>query len=283
MARNYFDARDVIGAGQDAWDASQARFDRFTTNRAGQRLAAGDQAGASQTLARGGLVPQALALDRDQRSQDETAYQHGRDASQDQRQAGVDAEHSQDRQLEQAKERIEILGGLLGELDSVPEGQRLPVLQQRIQLLQHAGFPPAFLQQVQGLDEAHLTTDQLRAFGAKLSEQWQYFQQGGGIYGVNKRTQEVKTLRAADKPVILHQGDTLLGDDNRPAYTAPKTFARQPGESEGVEPNKSILRRRFRDQSVRIAGSAYVPYVPPAPPPPKKTQPRPPLSKIFGP
>jgi hypothetical protein len=64
---------------------------------------------------------------------------------------------------------------------------------------------------------------------------------------------------------------------------ANKAYFRQPGESEGVEPNKSILRRRFRDQSVRIAGSAYVPYVPPAPPPPKKTQPRPPLSKIFGP
>jgi hypothetical protein len=39
---------------------------------------------------------------------------------------------------------------------------------------------------------------------------------------------------------------------------ANKSYFRQPGESEGVEPNKAELRRRFRDQSVRIAGPAYI-------------------------
>lgn len=43
---------------------------------------------------------------------------------------------------------------------------------------------------------------------------------------------------------------------------ANKAYFRQPGESVGVEPNRSELRRRFRDQSVRIAGPAYIPPQP---------------------
>lgn len=47
---------------------------------------------------------------------------------------------------------------------------------------------------------------------------------------------------------------------------ANKQYFRQPGESEGVEPNRQELRQRFRDQAVRIAGPAYT--APPAKPMP---------------
>jgi len=40
---------------------------------------------------------------------------------------------------------------------------------------------------------------------------------------------------------------------------ANRAYFRQPGESAGVEPNKDELRRRFRDQAVRISGAAYIP------------------------
>lgn len=38
---------------------------------------------------------------------------------------------------------------------------------------------------------------------------------------------------------------------------ANRAYFRQPGESPGVESNKAGLRRRFRDQSVTVAGRAY--------------------------
>jgi hypothetical protein len=53
---------------------------------------------------------------------------------------------------------------------------------------------------------------------------------------------------------------------------ANRAYFRQPGESPGVEPNKEELRRRFRDQSARIAGSAYIP--PPVAAPRKPIQSR---------
>lgn len=39
---------------------------------------------------------------------------------------------------------------------------------------------------------------------------------------------------------------------------ASRQYFRQPGENIGVEPERDVLRQRFRDQSVRIAGSAYI-------------------------
>lgn len=40
---------------------------------------------------------------------------------------------------------------------------------------------------------------------------------------------------------------------------ANRAYFRQPGESAAVEPNKSQIRQRFRDTSVRAAGAAYMP------------------------
>lgn len=39
---------------------------------------------------------------------------------------------------------------------------------------------------------------------------------------------------------------------------ASRQYFRQPGEGAGVEAEREALRQRFRDQSVRIAGSAYI-------------------------
>jgi len=39
---------------------------------------------------------------------------------------------------------------------------------------------------------------------------------------------------------------------------ADRTYFRQPGEDEGVDPTRSQIRQRFRDQAVRIAGDAYI-------------------------
>lgn len=42
-----------------------------------------------------------------------------------------------------------------------------------------------------------------------------------------------------------------------------KAYFQQPGEAPAVEKDRSVLRKRFRDQSVRIAGPAYIdPYAP---------------------
>jgi hypothetical protein len=222
MARNYFNgsAADVLGAGQQGWEDTQGKIDglmqRRTNVQAGRQYGAGDRMGAARTFAEGGNIDAARTIEGDQAKADETAYQHTRDVKAD-----------EGKRFDEAKSRYEFMGGLVGELGQVPEGQRAAVLKARLPILQHLKFPPELVQQIASLDDAHLTNDQLQAFGAKLQQEWKVYQttRGGltAVRNVPGGKIETQELRKADPapPGMMMQDEDGNWVPN-PAYVAAK-------------------------------------------------------------
>lgn len=196
MAVNFFNnAMGVIDAGNDAWDQSQARFDRFTTNRAGAQLASGNREGARQTFARGGLVDQSRILDNDAQADEQRAYQRGRDVKADERQTRAD-------DMKAAEFRVQVLKGVGDRLLTIPEGQgRAPKLQQALELFRHAGYPEDVIGQLANTPETALTDTAIRGIVGEAEGAYkQFMQTDGNIVGV-RPTGQIDTLyRGQRKP-----------------------------------------------------------------------------------
>lgn len=218
MAVNFFNsAMGVIDAGNDAWDQSQKRFDRFTTNRAGAQLAGGDRAGARQTFARGGLIQPARVLEQDQQADDDRAAE----ADDNERQA----------QAAQVKQRAEVLTGVARKLLTVPPGQRMQTLQRAMPLFEMAGVDP---QMFATLTEDQLADDALQAFTGEVAKAAEEYTLPPGAKRFRGDQVIADNPAAPPRPTIVPQGSTVLGPDGKPVFTARKTYAPARGRSGGT-------------------------------------------------
>lgn len=207
MAANIF--AQGMAAYDDGWNRQQTATDQAARVRAGRRLAAGDRSGAAGAFAESGMIPEARQMQGDQAAIDNQAYERGRQKKTD--------------DLAESERKVQTLSKLAKGLQGVPAGQRVGALQRALPIFEQLGMDPA---QFATLTEDQLTDEQLQVFAGELEKQWQVLNLGnGGAAKYNNRTGDFETLREPDKPTILRQGDTLLGEDNRPVYTAPKTFA----------------------------------------------------------
>jgi hypothetical protein len=221
MARNPFAAGSTLDALQGGTDYVNDFVDRTRRLRAGYsagpKIAQGDYQGAAADFGAQGMPDEARTLMGDARGVEQQQYQRGRDATQDQR-------RSAEFDLEQAKERLSVLKTVTAGLRGVPQGQRKAQLDRIMPVFEQLKIDT---KPFSSLTEADLTDQNLGVFDGQLDEQWQVIAtQGGGVEAINKRNpRESIEVRKPDKPVVLGNGATLMGQDGRPVYTNPKTFA----------------------------------------------------------
>lgn len=138
-------AQNIFGLGMDEFDRSyqrtQAFRDQVTRRKAGQRLATGDRAGASQAFANEGMIPEARQMQADQFAAED-------------REAGKVKE-----QQAEAAKRAELLIGAAGALKRLPPDQRRSALSHPI--FQMAGLSQ---EQLAGLSDEDLSDQSLDMF-----------------------------------------------------------------------------------------------------------------------
>lgn len=171
---------DAMG---QSFNALQGAWDQRTHNQAGRAYAAGDQAGAANALAQGGLPQE--AADLEYRGQ--------------QRQAAIS---EQDRRG--AEQRATALMHGVQALQRVPYEQRNQAFEQMAPML---GLPPETIQQLRAADKSD---GALQAFGTALgaeAERLQLFQlpNGGDIVGVSQATGQERSRIAGPGPDPLER------------------------------------------------------------------------------
>lgn len=175
MARNPFAAGSVLDAGQQGWEDTDARINgilqRRTNVQAGRQLAGGDRTGAASTFASSGMIPESRQMTSDQAGLDNTAYEHGRQATQD-----ADAA---------TEKRVSTLKQITAGLRNVPAGQRLQQLHTVLPIFEKLGMDPT---PFANLTEDQLTDQNLSAFDGEVDKLITVNRGGGGYDVVNQRT-----------------------------------------------------------------------------------------------
>lgn len=218
MPRNLF--ADPAETGMDAFDRAYDRqqgiTDRITTNRAGRKLAGGDRRGAAATFAKGGLIGPARQLEADQQSLDD-------------REAEA-AAGEQEQQARMAAQRAAFLKNVAQGLTQVPPGERRAQLEKVLPIFADIGLP---VEQFAAVTEEQLSDASLAAFGAELQKAEQEYTLPPGAKRYRGDALIADNPSAPPRPTIVPGGSTVLGPDNRPVYTAPKTFAPRSGGGRG--------------------------------------------------
>lgn len=164
------DPFDALGK---SYNALKGAAQDGAMNRAGRAYASGDVRGASNALAQGGMVGDAMALDQSQ--------------AQARRQATED-------DYKMAERRFNTLYQAKTYLEGIPYEQRRPVIAQMGQVLGPLIGEDLWKQ----LEAADPTNENLQGFGFSLEQEadrLQLFQSGGEIIGVDRRTgQEVSRV-----------------------------------------------------------------------------------------
>lgn len=212
-------------------DVAKTQMDRFRNMRAGYQaaplIAQGNYGGAAQAYADQGLSDPAAVLMGKQAEVQQQGVLRDRQAKADETAA--------------VQRRLEMMQNIAGRLAHVPQGQRKQALDAALPMLQGLGVD---VSQFAGLDEAHLTDDQLRTFTDELDKQYQQIFRNsdtGEISGVTPAGQ-VKVLQAGTpKPTIIPNGaQAAVWNPQTRKYEVvvnnPKTFA--PKKSAGASPGR---------------------------------------------
>lgn len=196
-------AQNIFGLGMDEFDRSyqrtQAFRDQVTRRKAGQRLATGDRAGASQAFANEGMIPEARQMQADQFAVED-------------REAGKVKE-----QQAEAAKRAELLIGAAGALKRLPPEQRRSALSHPI--FQMAGLSQ---EQLAGLSDEDLSDQSLDMFVGTVKRSLQIVNRGDGGYDVvdTDTGEAVRSVDPQRKPLALDPDKTYVLPADAPVATA---------------------------------------------------------------
>lgn len=218
MAFNIFQGtKDIIAGGEAAaergWNGVDAIYKARAGRQAGRALASGDRQGAMDALGGEGQVDAVRTLQNDADADRQQAYAN-------QRQGRMDQQATASKESER---KVGVLKDVANGLKQVPAGQRMQALQHAMPLFEHVGVDPSIFGQ---LTEDQLTDAALDMFSGEIDKQYQQmFQNEGGIYGARSDGTVDQLQEFEPKERVLSQGQTLIGRDRKPVYTAPKTYA----------------------------------------------------------
>lgn len=218
MAINLFNTSGIVDRGEEAFKQGYDQVGAMRTDRtnmqAGRAYAGGDRQGAARMLAQGGNLDGARTLENDIQGDEQQAYTRERQGMADERQAKADEQAATQR-------KAEVLTKIAQGLKGIPAGQRSASLQRALPVFEQIGIDPAMFG---SLTEDQLSDEQLDMFSGEVSKAMEEYTLSPGAQRW-RGDQMIADNPREERPTIVSPGATVLGPDNRPIYTAPKTYA----------------------------------------------------------
>jgi len=199
------DYPNIFGAGMSAFDDQTRRLNAFAqqsaAKQAGAAIANGDPTGAANVFNRAGMVDQAHNVIADQQ------------VIQDRQTAAQNL--AQDRAAKLQQQKLEAFGKLADMASSLPQGQRLPWIQQHAQDLVTLGLPA---DRLATMTEADLSDQSIAAFKAALGKaKLQFLKVGNDQVGVDDQGNVKTTFKG---PITAKKDEQIYAPDN-PGYGGP--------------------------------------------------------------
>lgn len=199
------DYPNIFAQGQDAFNnayASQKKIGQdYASKQAAGLIAAGDYSGGANAFNQAGMIDQAHNVLADQQ------------VLQDRQTTAQNT--ATDRATKLQQQKLEAFGKLADMASSLPQGQRLPWLQQHAQDLTTLGLPA---DRLSAMTEADLSDQSLAAFKAALGKsKLQFLKVGENQVGVDDQGNVRQTFRGN---VIAKKDENIYAPDN-PGYGPP--------------------------------------------------------------
>lgn len=214
------DIPNIFAQGMGAYDDQTKRLRAAETLRAskqaGSAIASGDYTGGANVFNQAGMVEEGHNVLADQQ------------VIQDRQTAAANT--AQDRQTKLQQQKLEAFGKLADMAGTLPQGQRLPWLQQHAQDLVTLGLPA---DRLSSMTEADLSDQSLGAFKAALGKAKLQFQKvGNDVLAFDDNGTLKNTYRG---PITAKKDETIYAPDN-PGYGGPATAPAAPAPQASAVP-----------------------------------------------